>query len=226
MLKRLTGVLILIALFLPVFGVLIGISLAQQWMTEVNSLADVRLANINGQLATIDTTITTAQRRVEEAQLSLESARTTINDAQEVVATLIGTITVPDIVLPTVQMTIPLFNTVVDIDLPTIAGFTIDAPVVNDVREVTTDALIAAEGLTTAVDDVAALGEIPAQLRDIVNEASSFASDVRDASVNWWNQARPLIICGLIWGIGFYIALIWRWLRAAWRMMMTSASTA
>ena len=219
MIRRLIGLLVLLALIFPPVAVAAVVIITRDVVSRTESQVDLRMASIRAELTDID-------EEVEDVRARLANSVTPINnviaaldnlfeDADDLVT---GSLTIPGLVMTDFVLGISGINHTIVI--PDIPATTLTIPGLSSLRSLFEDTL--GEMADTA-DAVSAL----LRLRFIPNQLSQAAADVRglwDYLLGVGAAITPtvqivLLACG-VWLVVVYCLALYFGLRTGWRMLM------
>ena len=205
--RRLIGLLMILAILLPLpLGALTVIT-ARDILGKVQTTVSTRVERINDKLAQVETTINTVSARFEV----LKSVADQVGSAASTAA-------------QNVVNTINSFKIYIDIPMPAplphIPAFDLDVPGLSAVRDFLRNVYDTLSSLASAISDITLIGQVPAQIGEAVTEAQGFYTDMTGILASY-AQLILIIVVGLVVWLGIiYIVVIYRWLAQGWAMLV------
>lgn len=218
MIRRLVGLLILLALIFPPVAVAAGVLITRDVASRMESELDLRLANIRAELTDIEEEVEDVRTRLVNAVTPINNVINSLDDLIEDADDLVtGNLTIPGVVLN--DFVLGISGISYTIVIPDIPSTTLTIPGLSSLRGLFENTL--GEMADTA-DAVSAL----LRLRFIPNQFSQAAADVRgllDYLEGVGAAIAPAVqvlflACG-VWLVVVYCLALYFGLRAGWRML-------
>ncbi|MBL8148179.1 MAG: hypothetical protein JNL34_17515 [Anaerolineae bacterium] len=220
MLRRLIGLLILLALIFPPVVVAAGVVIARDVTGRVESELELRLNNVRAELTDIEEEVEDVRARLASAVTPINNVISALDDLLEDADDLVtGGLTIPGVILTDFVLGIPGIGTFT-IVIPNIPSTTLTIPGLSSLRSLFEDTL---GEMSDTADAVSAL----LRLRFVPNQLSQAAADVRglwDYLLGVGAAITPtvqimLLACG-VWLVVVYCLALYFGLRSGWRMLM------
>lgn len=211
MLRRLLGLLMLIAALAPLLLGVVGAFGIRSLADAVTTAADTRIEAMNTQLDQIDIRIAVARDGLAEVAQIVDVVTenlTTINTSINAISTVLQ---IPNLDLPDIRADVPVVGRVA-IPLPEISFPAIELPMLADIRTFLQGTADIMRDLVRAVGVVADLRYIADDMQGAYTELTSFGQDIEEILAA--NSVLLIFLAagGTIWLIILYIAFLGDWL--------------
>jgi len=220
MIRRLIGLLVLLALIFPPVAVAAVVIITRDVVSRTESQVDLRMASIRAELTDIEEEVEDVRARLANSVTPINNVISTLNDLFEDADDLVtGSLTIPGVVLTDFVLGIPGIGTFT-IVIPNIPATTLTIPGLSSLRGLFEDTLGEMADTADAVSALLRLRFIPNQL----NQAAADVHGLWDYLMGVGAAIAPtvqivLLACG-IWLVVVYGLALYFGLRTGWRMLM------
>lgn len=206
MMRRLIGLLMILAILLPLPLGAATIVTAHDLLDKMQTTVNARIDRINAKLDQVESTVNTVSNRFEVLKSVADQVGSAATTAAQSVVDAINNFKIHfNIPLPA-----PLPSVPVDLDIPGLSA----------VRDFLQNLYNTLASLASALSDITLIGQVPAQFGEAVTEAQGLTTDVNDV-IAPYAQTIQIIVVGLVLWMGIiYIVLVYRWLGQGWSMLM------
>ena len=219
MIRRLIGLLILIALIFPPIAVAAGVLLARDVTGRMESQVELLLNNVRTELTDIEETVEDVRTHLNDLVTPINSAVNTlsdlIDDADDLVA---GSLTIPGVVLADFVLNIPGIGPFT-IVIPNIPSTTLTIPGLSTLRGLFENTLGEAEEMAAAVQDILRLRFIPNQLNQAAADVRALVDYVTGVGESIAAPVQIMLWAGGIWLVIVYIVCLYLGIGTGWRMV-------
>jgi hypothetical protein len=254
MLKRLFGLLIILSLIAPPFLALETVTIAQGIADDLDAAAQQRFTAIDAEANVIATEVTELRQALSNITTSMSVIKLGIMQTLAAIAKLPNQITIPDIILPRVDLPpllipipdIPAFDLITldlgalgkypitfpgfvipDVslkipafDLPRIPGFTIEVPILNDIKIFLQTAFQNLDQIIDALIGVTGVQKIADSAGKIATELQGFGGDLQTISSTWSDPIRRLGTIFAVWLILVWIVAVVAYFKKALDLLL------
>jgi hypothetical protein len=219
MIRRLIGLLILIALIIPPLAVAAGVILVRDVTGRVESELELRINNVRAELTDVEEAVEDVRSRMTDLVTPINGAVTSIGNLIDDVEDLIaGNLTIPGVVLTDFILGIPGIGTFT-IVIPNIPSTTLTIPGLSSLRGLFEDTLGELEDTASAVSAVLRLRFIPNQLNQAAADIRALTDYITGVGASIAAPVQILLwVCGA-WVVVVYIIALYLGLGTGWRML-------
>ena len=221
MLLRIKGLALIAFFLLPlVLGaatlVVGGQAISAIRRTTVDSLTrmDGNLDHIAQTLAVVEGAFIDLNARVAGVVTASEQ----VSAFAEEVEGMDEVIRVPDIAIPDIDLTLPLIGEVF-IPTPDIAGFSIPAPVIGEIKRVVGDFSALFTELTDIIARIATIQEAPGQVNALIAQTQTLQANLQAVEEQWSGMLTALAVALAASLGGVYLVLVFPWLARGWALL-------
>ena len=206
-LRRLIGLLMILAILLPLPLGAVTVITARDILGKMQTTVSTRVDHINDKLSEVETTINTVSARFEVLRSVADQVGSAATTAAQNVVNTIDSFKI--------HIAIPL-----PAPLPSIPPLDLDVPGLTEVRDFLQNVYDTFASLASAISDITLIGQVPAQIGEAVTEAQGLASDISEIVTPYAQMILILVVGLVVWMGVIYIVLVYRWLGQGWAMLV------
>jgi len=215
MLRRVVGVLMILSILLPILLAVAGVFMVRQVVSDVADAARGPLHDINAGLNDMKTTLDSATLAFQGLASRIASIGNTVASIARAIgslATRIGPLDIPDF-----NVRIPVIDRTITIRVPDIPAFNV--PGLTQLKNILGNAFGVFDDLIDVLGRIGSIGSLPQQLNRVVDRVTALVDNVSQVGARWLGALILVGVVLLVWVIATYVALVYRWLSAGWRML-------
>jgi len=240
MLRRIIGVVLVVAVLAPVVLGVVGVFVVRQIIADVEDAANQPLQRMRSDLRQAGDALSDAQQTFQRVANNIATLVQRVQQVQNSVINALTDINIPKITIPDPSISVPTItvhwssalgitypssidigSTSISIPIPDIPAFTVPIPGLPIIRNAIRDTLGVINDLSSAVTSITGIKTLTDSIGRAAQQAQTLAERVQNVAERWRNTVILMVTLIVVGFSVAYIALMLQILAQGWAMITT-----
>jgi hypothetical protein len=240
MLRRITGLVLIVSVLMPIILGVGSIFLVRQIVADIEDVARVPLQRMNMNLNQAKDALVSARQAFDRAVNNVASVVQKAQQVRNSITSILTDIRIPRLNIPDPSISVPtvsvewssalgirypsnitIGSTSISIPVPDIPEFTVPVPGLPLVKNVVRDVVGVVDDLTSAVTSITGVKALTENINDAVQQAQVLADRVEGVRERWQTTITLIVTVIVLCLVITYVALTLQVLAKGWQMLTT-----